>query len=61
MSETVSAGLEPGLVIGSRYRVEERLGVESEPVAYAAVDTETQLPVVVQEVNATVAKLLAKG
>ena len=61
MSETVSAGLEPGLVIGSRYRVEERLAVEGEPVAYSAVDTESQLPVVVLEVNATVAKLLAKG
>jgi serine/threonine protein kinase len=61
VSETVSAGLEPGLVIGSRYRVEERLAVESEPVGYSAVDTESQLPVVVLEVNAAVAKLLAKG
>jgi len=61
VSETVSAGLEPGLVIGSRYRVEERLAVESEPVAYAAVDTESQLQVVVQEVSAADTKLLAKA
>ncbi|MEI9952610.1 MAG: hypothetical protein WDO74_27425 [Pseudomonadota bacterium] len=61
MSETVSAGLEPGLVIGSRYRVEERLAVESEPVGYSAVDTESQLPVVILEVSAAVAKLLIKG
>ena len=61
MSETVSAGLEPGLVIGSRYRVEERLHVESEPVGYSAVDTESQLPVVLREVAPAVAKLLAKG
>lgn len=61
MSETVSAGLEPGMVIGSRYRVEERLAVESEPIAYAAVDTESQLQVVLQEASAAVAKLLAKG
>lgn len=61
MSETVSAGLEPGMVIGSRYRVEERLAVESEPVAYAAVDTESQLRVVVQETSPAVAKLLSKA
>ena len=61
MSETVSAGLEPGLVIGSRYRVEERLDVESEPVGYSAVDTESQSPVVLREVSAAVAKLLVKG
>ncbi len=61
MSETVSAGLEPGLIIGSRYRVEERLAVESEPVGYSAVDTESQLPVLVREVSASVAKLLVKG
>ncbi|MEI9942331.1 MAG: hypothetical protein WDO69_34370 [Pseudomonadota bacterium] len=57
----MSAGLEPGLIIGSRYRVEERLAVESEPVGYSAVDTETQLPVLVLEVSVAVAKLLAKG
>ncbi|HEY3256056.1 MAG TPA: hypothetical protein VGJ91_18985 [Polyangiaceae bacterium] len=61
MSETVSAGLEPGLVIGSRYRVEDRLAVESEPVGYSAVDTESQHPVMVLEVSAAVAKLLAKA
>ena len=61
MSETVSAGLEPGKVIGSRYRVEERLAVESEPVAYAGIDTENQLQVVIQETSAPVAKLLSKG
>src|SRR6478752_3188058 len=57
----MSAGLEPGMVIGSRYRVEERLAVESDPVAYAALDTESQLQVVVLEVSAGVAKLLAKA
>ena len=61
MSETVSAGLEPGLVIGSRYRVDELLVADGDPVGYAAVDTESQLPVVVLEVSAAVAKLLAKG
>jgi serine/threonine protein kinase len=61
VSETVSAGLEPGLVIGSRYRVEEPLAVEGEPVAYAGIDTESQLPVVLQEADPAVAKLLAKG
>jgi serine/threonine protein kinase len=49
------------VVIGSRFRVEERLAVESEPIAYAAIDTESQLPVIVQEVSAAAAKLLAKG
>ncbi|MEI9953567.1 MAG: hypothetical protein WDO74_32445 [Pseudomonadota bacterium] len=57
----MSAGLEPGLVIGSRYRVEQRLAAAGEPVAYAAVDTETQLPVLVLEVSPVVAKLLAKA
>ena len=61
MSEAVSTGLEPGLVIGSRYRVEERLVGEGEPVAYAATDTDQQLPVVVLEVNAATSKLLAKA
>ena len=61
MSETVSAGLEPGQIIGLRYRVEERLAVEGEPVAYAAIDTESQLAVVVLELSAVVGKLLAKG
>jgi serine/threonine protein kinase len=61
VSETVSAGLEPGMVIGSRYRVEERLAVDSEPVGYSALDTDSQLPVVMLEVTAPVAKLLAKG
>jgi serine/threonine protein kinase len=49
------------MVIGSRYRVEERLAVESEPIAYAAVDTESQLQVVVQETSPAVGKLLAKA
>ena len=61
MSEAVSTGLEPGLVIGSRYRVEERLAAGGEPIGYAALDTERQLPVVVLDVSAATAKLLAKA
>lgn len=61
MSETVSAGLEPGTVIGSRYRVEDRLAVKGEPVGYSAIDTESQQSVLVQEVSVATAKLLVKG
>ena len=61
MSETVSIGLEPGLVINSRYRVEERLAVEGEPVGYAGLDTQTTLPVIVLQVRAAQAKLLSKA
>ena len=61
MSETVSTGLEPGLVISSRYRVDERLEGEGKPIAYSGLDTERQLPVLVLDVTATAAKLLAKA
>ena len=61
MSETVSTGLEPGLVISSRYRVEERLATGREPVAYAALDTQTQAKVLVLAVSAAQAKLLSKA
>jgi hypothetical protein len=61
LSETVSTGLEPGLVISSRYRVEERLASEGEPVGYEAVDTDHQLPVIVLDVSAAAAKALAKA
>jgi hypothetical protein len=61
VSETVSTGLEPGLVINSRYRVEERLAAEGEPIGYAALDTESQAKVVVLDVSAAQAKLLSKA
>ena len=61
MSETVSTGLEPGLVISSRYRVDERLEGEGEPVGYSGLDTERQLPVLILDVTAAAAKLLAKA
>jgi len=57
----VSTGLEPGLVISSRYRVAERLAGEGEPVGYAAVDTDRQVPVVVLDVSAAGARALAKA
>jgi hypothetical protein len=59
VSETVSTGLESGLVISSRYRVDERL--DGEPTGYAGLDTERQLPIVVLDVSAATAKLLAKA
>jgi hypothetical protein len=61
VSETVSTGLESGLVINSRYRVAERVSGEGEPACYAALDIERQLPVLVLDVNATTAKLFAKA
>lgn len=60
MNEAASTGLEPGLVIGSRYRVEERLA-PGEPTGYAASDPERQLPVLVLDVSAGHAQLLAKA
>jgi hypothetical protein len=57
----VSTGLQPGLVISSRYRIEERLAGEGEPVGYAAVDTDRQVPVVVLDVSAASARALAKA
>lgn len=57
----MSTGLEPGLVISSRYRIEERLAGEGEPVGYAAVDTNRQVPVVVLDVSAAYARGLAKA
>ncbi|MEO8903062.1 MAG: hypothetical protein ABI488_13390 [Polyangiaceae bacterium] len=61
MSETVSPGLESGLVISSRYRIEARLAGDNAPVGYAALDTEREVPVLVLEVSATTSKLLAKA
>lgn len=61
MSETVSTGLEPGLVMGSRYRVEERLAGDGMPAGYAAFDTERQLPVLLLEVSAAAARVLARA
>jgi serine/threonine protein kinase len=61
LSETVSTGLEPGLVISSRYRVEERLAGEGEPVGYQALDTDRQAQVVVLDVSAAAAKALGKA
>ena len=57
----MSTGLEPGLVISSRYRVEERLAGEGEPVGYQALDTDRQAPVVVLDVSAAAAKALGKA
>jgi hypothetical protein len=59
VSETVSTGLESGLVISSRFRVDDR--VAGDPTGYAGLDTERQLPVVVLDVSATTAKLLSKA
>ena len=61
MSESVSTGLESGLVISSRYRVEELVVGDNAPVSYAALDTERQVPVLVLEVSAAASKLLAKA
>ncbi|MET0790426.1 MAG: hypothetical protein ABW061_02805 [Polyangiaceae bacterium] len=57
----MSTGLEPGQVISSRYRVEERLAEGSEPVGYAALDTERQLPVLVLDVTGALARALARA
>jgi len=57
----VSTGLEPGLLVSSRYRVEEPLDPSGEPQAYAATDTERQGAVVVLDVTATAARSLAKA
>ena len=61
MSEAVSTGLEPGQVISSRYRIEERLAEGGDPASYAAFDTERQLPVLVLDVTATLARALGKA
>ena len=61
MSESLSTGLEPGLVISSRYRVEKRLAGEGEPVGYEAIDTDSQLQVLLLEVSAAQANALAKA
>ena len=61
MSETVSTGLEPGLVVSSRYRVEQRVAQDGEPVGYEALDTDSQLPVMILDVSAAQAKALAKA
>jgi hypothetical protein len=61
VSEAVSTGLEPGQVIGSRYRVEERLAEGGDPVGYAALDTDRQLPVLILDVTAAQARALAKA
>ena len=57
----MSTGLESGLVISSRYRVGERIGGSGEPVAHAAVDGDTEQPVVVLVVSEAMAKALRKG
>ena len=61
MSEAVSTGLEPGQVISSRYRVDERLAEGSAPVGYAAFDTDRQLPVLILDVTATQARALSRA
>ncbi len=57
----MSTGLESGLVISSRYRVEEILDGDNAPVGYGALDTERQAPVLVLDVSAATSKLLAKA
>jgi len=61
LSETMSTGLEPGLVISSRYRVDERVAGDGEPVAYAGFDIDRQSPVLVLETSADAARALAKA
>ncbi len=57
----MSTGLEPGLLVSSRYRVEDPLDGEGEPKAYAATDTERGSAVLILEVSAGAARALAKG
>jgi len=61
VSETVSTGLEPGLVISSRFRVEERISGEVEPIGYAAVDTQDQSGVLILEVREAAGKLVLRA
>lgn len=57
----MSTGLEPGLLVGSRYRVEKPLDESGEPKAYAATDTDGGDAVIVLEVNAGEARALARA
>ncbi len=61
MSETVSTGLESGLVINSRFRIEGRASADGEAAYYVATDTDRGQPVLVLEVSAATAKLLGKA
>ncbi len=61
MSEAVSTGLEPGQVISSRYRVEERLAPGGDPVGFAALDTDRQLPVLLLDVTPALARALSRA
>lgn len=57
----MSTGLEPGLVISSRYRVEERAPGNGNPIAYSAVDSETEQLVVVLETSEAATKVMARA
>jgi hypothetical protein len=61
VSEAVSTGLEPGQVISSRFRVEERLAEGGDPVGYAAFDTVRQLPVLLLDVTPALARALSRA
>ncbi len=61
MSEALSTGLESGLVIGSRFRIDERSSGDRDPGSYAATDIDRQAPVLVLEVSPATAKLLGKA
>jgi serine/threonine protein kinase len=61
VSPTDRAGLDPGFVISSRYRIDGPLEGEFSSAAYAGRDTEGEKPVWVLEVSAKAAKALVRG
>jgi serine/threonine-protein kinase len=61
VSSAGSTGLEPGLVISSRYRVDERLANELTPHAYRATDTQSSERVLVLVVEAPAYKAITKA
>jgi hypothetical protein len=61
VSSAGNTGLEPGLVISSRYRIEEPLPGELMPSGYRATDTENQQQVLVLELSAKRFKAITKA
>ncbi|MES1173011.1 MAG: hypothetical protein ABUL62_01690 [Myxococcales bacterium] len=57
----MSTGLEPGQIISSRFRVEERLAEGGDPVGYAALDTDRQLPVLILDVTPGLSRALSRA
>ncbi|MEO6603616.1 MAG: hypothetical protein ABIQ16_27275 [Polyangiaceae bacterium] len=57
----MSTELEPGQIIGSRFRVEERLAEGGDPVGYAAFDTDEQRPVLILDVTPGLARALTRA